>query len=59
LGRGRETRAQRGIWGGVVRPAPSAEQEFRHLFDIAVFRLGRFVPTKAEVGVIEGGGQVR
>jgi hypothetical protein len=41
------------LWVGVVRPAPSAE--FRHLFDIAGFRLGRIVPTKAEVNVIEGG----
>jgi O-methyltransferase domain/Dimerisation domain len=36
--------------GGIER----AEDEFRHLFGIAGFRLSRIVPTEAEVSVIEG-----
>jgi hypothetical protein len=37
--------------GGVER----TEEEFRQLFGLAGFRVGRIVPTEAEVSVIEGG----
>jgi O-methyltransferase domain/Dimerisation domain len=37
--------------GGVER----TEEEFRQLFGLAGFRMGRIVPTEAEVSVIEGG----